>query len=193
MLQRSSLSREKCTKGDPLRKDSLKIRRRQQIILGAVIALSLVLYWRSWKDLPHLFYDIPAGLAMGAYLGQTICELKERLFSRRLWIRLVLLIPLSVIPTGREIYGWNISGHLLGILTVALIQAMDNRLSVVEKLAYALPLPMILWIRLFLFDKQGHEETLNAIGVAVILYLFYVVVISIFPDRKNTHSSLSSS
>lgn len=186
MPQRSSLSREKCTKGDPLRKDALKIGRRLQIILGSVIALSLVLYWRSWKDLPHLFYDIPAGLAMGAYLGQAICELKERLFLRRLWMRLVLLIPLSVIPTGREIYGWNISGHLLGILTVALIQSRDERLSVGEKVAYALPLPIILWIRIFLFDKKGHLETLNAIGVALILFLCYFVVVSIRKEDKKS-------
>ena len=129
---------------------------------------------------------------MGAYLGQTICELKERLFSRRLRMRLALLIPLSVIPTGRDLYAWNISGHLLGILTVALIQGMDERLGRWEKIAYALPLPIILWIRLFLFDKKGHLETLNAIGVAIILYLFYVVVISIFPNRKNNPDSLSS-
>ena len=165
-------------------KDALKINRRLQIILGALIALSLILFWRSWKDLPHLFYDIPAGLAMGAFLGQTLCELNARLFGFRLWMRILLLIPLSVIPTGREFYGWNISGHLLDILTVALIQGIDKRLSVGEKLAYSFPLPIILWIRLFVFDKNGHQETLNAIGAALLLFLFYFVVVSIRGKRS---------
>ena len=146
-----------------------------QIVLGFLTAFSLVLYWRSWRDLAHLFYDIPAALAMGAYLGQTACELKERLFSRQLWIRLVLLVPMSVIPAGRDLYEWNISGHLMGILTVALIQAVDARLYVWEKLAYGFPLPIILWIRLFQFDKKGHAETLNAIGVALLLFVCYFV------------------
>ncbi len=193
MLQHFNLSRGKCIKGDALNKDALKISRRLQVILGLAIALSLILYWRSWKDLPHLFYDIPAGLATGAYLGQIICELKERLFSRRLLMRLALLIPMSIIPAGREFFGWNISGHLSDILAVTLIQAMDERLNALEKIAYALPVPVILSIRLFLFDRKGHMETLNAIGVALILFLCYFIVISIFPDRKNNSASQSSS
>ncbi len=154
----------------------LDIDRRLQIVLAVAGGILLCVYWQSWKDIYHLFYDIPAALAMSAYIGQIVCEGIRKLSFPGWRARLLLMIPMSVIPAGREFLGWNISGHLTDILAVALIQSTDRRMAGAERIAYWFPMPIILYVRWFQFDRNGHWETFNAAIAAGLIFLAYLAV-----------------
>ncbi len=135
--------------------------------LGMVI---LCIYWRSWKDIPHLLYDIPSGFIMSAFIAQLICQACTGDFSPKWWGRLTAMIPMSIVPTGREFLDWQISGHLTDMLAVALIQGLDRECSVWERIGYSIPLPIVLYIRLTIFDQPGHMETISAICVGTFIF-----------------------
>jgi hypothetical protein len=153
----------------------LAIDRGLQIGLALGGALVLCLYWRSWSDLAHLVYDIPAGVAMCAYIAQIVCEAKSRTFSTSLGLRALLMLPMSILPAGRDFFAWPISGHLSDILAVALIQSVDRRLAAWERVAYWLPLPAIAALRLALFDERGHAESVHAALAALAMFAAYLL------------------
>ena len=83
---------------------------------------------------------------------------------------------MCVVTFGREFQGWPISGHLSCVLAVALIQLGDARLSLYERLAYAIPLPIVLVIRWGWFDRGDHSQTMWAVAFAVAVALPCVVL-----------------
>jgi len=55
----------------------------------------------------------------------------------------------------------------LSVLVIALVQTADPRLGVVERLLYWIPLPIVLAIRVAVFDRGEHWQTYNALIFAV--------------------------
>ena len=157
-----------------------------QGILTFCGALILCVYWQSWKDVTHLVYDIPSAVIMCAYLSQILCEGFAGLLSRSWWMRVLLVIPMSVIPFGREFLGWRISGHLSDMWAVALIQSLDGRLYRWERLIYWGPVPIVLWIRLSRFDVGGHWETFNALIAGTLMFMLYAGLIFLPPDTRKS-------
>jgi len=157
-------------------------------LFGAVV---LIVYWRSWSDTTHLVYDIPSALAICAYIAQFILDTPGRQFGPGWRSRAVLLVPMCVIPFGRTFLEWNISGHLTDILAVALIQSVDKNLSPTIKRLYWIPVPIILYIRWFIFDKPGHWEMYNAIIAALLMAGFHYLVLFGFSKRKSPGSESS--
>lgn len=155
----------------------LEINRKVQLLLALAGTLILIAYWRSWQDFIHLVYDIPAGFVMCAYIAQIVCEGLRGQFSASWWVRVILMIPLSIIPSGREFFGWSISGHLTNLLAVASIQSTDVRLGRWERIGYWLPLPIILYVRWFHFDVNGHGETVNAVVAGIAMFASYVAIL----------------
>jgi hypothetical protein len=148
-----------------------KINRRLQLALAVLGTTALCCYWKSWKDLPHLVYDMPSGFAMSAFIAQLICERQASLVSARWWGRLIAMIPISIVPLGREFCRWPVSGHLTDMLALAMIQALDEELPMWERIAYVFPLPTVLSLRFLCFDVEGHRESLNAIIAGIAIYL----------------------
>ena len=162
--------------GGPRGSPGLDIDRRLQLALAAAGSVALCIYWQSWKDPAHLAYDIPAAALFCGFLSQILSEGVRRQFTAWWWARVVVLGPMSVIPCGREFLGWPISGHLADLLAVALIQSCDLRLGLWERITYWLALPIILWVRWFLFDMSGHWETYSAAIAGVAIFLCCLTV-----------------
>lgn len=152
---------------------NLSVNRRLQLIIGLIGGTVFFFYWQSWKDIPHLFYDIPTGFIMSIYIGQIVLEDVKKKREAHWWARVLLLLPMAIVPIGRQYFSWNISGHLTDMLAVAMIQTVDERLPTLEKIAYWLPIPVILYIRWFLFDTGGHGETFNALIAGFSIFLCY--------------------
>ena len=152
------------------------INRQLQVVISIIGGIILCIFWESWQDTTHLVYDIPSGLVVSAYIGQIICEGLDRWFTHNWWIRVILLVPMAVIPAGRWFLGWPISGHLSIMLAVAVIQTSDIRLKPVERIIFWIPVPIILYFRWFHFDKNGHGETYNALLVSIIFVMIFFVV-----------------
>ncbi len=172
--------------GGPPASARLDIDRRLQLALAAAGSAALCIYWQSWKDTAHLLYDIPAAALFCGFLSQIVCEGASRQFTAWWWARVAVLAPMSVIPCGREFLGWPISGHLADLLAVALIQSRDLRLGSRERIAYWLALPIILWIRWFLFDTNGHWETYNALIAGVAIFLCCLAISKILENSLFT-------
>ena len=163
---------------------NLDINRRWQVIFALLGGTALFFYWQSWKDIPHLFYDIPAGVTMSAYIGQIVLESRRNKREGQWWARVLLLLPMSIVPMGRVFFNWNISGHLTDILAAAMIQTTDKRLSTLERIGYWHSLPIILYIRWFLLDSGGHGETLNALAAGFSIFLGYCLIRRTFAKNK---------
>jgi hypothetical protein len=163
-----------------MKRGNININRRQQLIFALLGGAILCFYWQSWKDMPHLFYDIPTGFMMSAYIGQIVLENMGNKRAVHWWARVLLLLPMSVIPIGRVFLNWNISGHLTDMLAAAMIQTADERLGSVEKIVYWHPLPVILYIRWFHFDTGGHGETFNALAAGFLIFLCYWLIRRIY-------------
>jgi hypothetical protein len=161
-------------KHNPDNSPNLRINRPLQLVISVVGAIILMVFWKSWRDTVHLVYDIPTGLVISAYIGQIICEGINRWFTPNWWIRVILLVPMTIIPAGRWFLDWPISGHLSIMLAVAVIQTIDNRLKAIERVIYWIPVPIILYIRWFYFDKNGHGDTYNALLTAAVIILIYI-------------------
>ena len=159
----------------------LDINRTLQICLAIAGAGALVAYFRSWRSDRRLLYDVPAATAMCAYMAQLICEGRQALFTPFWWVRLVLMVPLSVIPVGRACFGWRISGHVTTMLAVGLIQALDARLTFAERILYGIPLPIVFLMHWFYWDRVehggrvDHRDTINALAAGFIIFLFSLI------------------
>jgi hypothetical protein len=139
-----------------------------QLALTALGMVAFCLFARSWRDVPHLLYDIPASLAVFGFVAQLLLE-RFKDGPRRYWLaRLGMLVAMTIVTVGREFGHWNISGHLSCVLAVALVQSTDRRLSVAERFCYWIPLPIVLFIRWFLFDQGNHWQTYNAVIFALL-------------------------
>jgi hypothetical protein len=136
-----------------------------QLGLAAVGMAAFVAYSRSWKDWPHLVYDIPASFAVFAFVAQLLLELVKDGASGYCGARLALLGAITVATCGREFLGWRLSGHLTCVLAVALVQATDPRLLLGERVLYFVPLPIVLLIRWYRFDGNDHWQTYYALIV----------------------------
>ncbi len=156
--------------------DKLEIKRGLQVILALIGGTALCVHWQSWQDAAHLFYDIPAGLVISAYTGQVLLEGLKQKRPLHWWLRVFLLLPMFIIPAGREFSGWRISGHLTALLAAAMIQTLDKRIPVLEKIVYWIPLPIILYIRWFIFDANGHQETFHALVAGFSIFLCYYLI-----------------
>jgi len=126
---------------------------------------AFVAYSRSWKDWPHLVYDVPASFAVFAFVAQLLLELVKEGATGYWAVRLALLGAITVATCGREFLGWRLSGHLTCILAVALVQATDPRLPLSERSLYWIPLPIVLLIRWYRFDGNDHWQTYHALLV----------------------------
>ncbi len=139
-----------------------------QIALGVVGMVAFCFYARSWRDIPHLIYDIPASFAVFAFVGQVVLELCLSGPTPYVLARLGLIAALTIVCGGRDFFAWSISGHLTCVLAVALLQSFDARLPLLERAAYWIPLPIVLVIRWTTFDKGDHAQTYYAILFAVL-------------------------
>ncbi|UCH93505.1 MAG: hypothetical protein JSV88_24980 [Candidatus Aminicenantes bacterium] len=163
-----------------LKPGNLNVNKRLQVIFALMGGMALFFSWQSWKDIPHLFYDIPTGFAMSAYIGQIVLEYRRNKREVHWWARVLLLLPMAIITIGRVFFNWNISGHLTDMLAAAMIQTADERLHMLEKIFYWLPLPIILYVRWFIFDIGGHGETFNALMAGFSIFLCYWLIRRIF-------------
>jgi hypothetical protein len=134
-----------------------------QLALAFVGMAAFVVYSRSWKDLPHLIYDIPASFAVFAFIAQLLLEVAKDGAGWYWAFRFALLVAITVATVGREFFGWPLSGHLTCMLAVALVQAVDTRLPLTERALYWIPLPILLLIRAFRFDGDNHWPTYYAL------------------------------
>ena len=163
---------------------NLNINRRLQLIFALIGGTAFSFYLQSWKDIPHLFYDIPTGFAISFYIGQIVLENMRNKREVHWWARVVLLIPMSIVPIGRVFFNWHISGHLTDMLAAAMIQTADERLGTLEKIVYWHPIPVILYIRWFYFDIGGHGETYNALAAGFSIFLCYWLIRRIFEGNR---------
>lgn len=165
---------------------NLNINRKLQLVFALMGGAALLVYWKSWQDVSHLFYDIPSGFTMSLYIGQIVLEGIKKKREEYWWARVLLLLPMSIVPIGRVFFNWNISGHLTDILAAAVIQTMDKRLRILEKMGYWTPLPVIVYIRWFIFDTRSgtHWETFNALAVGFSIILCYRLIRKICDRNK---------
>jgi hypothetical protein len=147
-----------------------------QLLLGVVGMIAFCVYSRSWQDLPHLVYDIPAGLAVYSFVAQVLLEWVARGMNRVVAARLAMIGAMTVVCVGRDFWHWPISGHLSCVLAVALVQSADGRLPRLERSLYWIPLPIVLVIRWTLFDRGDHWQTYNAVAFALLAAALVVVV-----------------
>lgn len=159
----------------------LEINRTLQLALTVGGTTALILYFRSWRTLRRVVYDIPASLAMCGYMAQIVFEAVAGLFSPWWWVRAILMVPIAVIPAGRDGLGWRISGHVTTMLAIPLIQMIDPRIGWGESLAYWIPFPIVflmhwtIWDRIEHGGKIDHTDTNRAIGAGVIIFAIAVL------------------
>ena len=128
-----------------------------------------VVYGRSWRDLAHFVYDLPANLTVFAFVGQIVAEGIDRQWTW-FWVsRAAMFLGMGMVAAGRDFLGWQVSGHLTCVLAVALVQTADPRLGLWERALYWAPLPIVLAIRWWLFDQGRHGQTGWAVVCAVLL------------------------
>jgi hypothetical protein len=157
------------------RRSVLKISGWRHLALTLVGSTLFCVYSRSWKDPTRLIYDVPASLAVFSFVARLVLEGVTTGITWRWASCLALLVAMTSVVTGREFLGWPISGHLSCVLAVALAQAGDPRLSVLERLLYWLPLPIIVAVRWSVFDQGQHGQSYAAVvfgltgGLAVLL------------------------
>jgi hypothetical protein len=123
---------------------------------------------RSWREPYHCVYDVLTGLVVFSFVAQLVTDALEGGIGREWWGRALLLVPIAGASAGALLLGWEISGHLTGLLIVAGAQSVNERLSIPLRIAYWLPVPIGLWLRWGLFDRGVHTETYSAVAVAAI-------------------------
>ena len=137
--------------------------------LACVGMVCYCIWARSWQDPAHLLYDIPANLVVFAFIAGWLLEGIRH--ERRVdwWCRLALIVAMTTVTVGRAYFGWNISGHLSCVGTVALVQLAAPQIRPIERWFYCFPLPFVLALRWFKFDNGDHWQTYSALifsGVA---------------------------
>ena len=116
-------------------------------------AAAFCAFSRTWQDIWHVVYDIPAALAVYSFLAQVLAEGMARQINRWWWVRLVAIVFMTVITVGRVLRLWPVSGHVTTVLAVAIIQLCDARLPRSLRLTYWAPLPILIAVRLLSFDR----------------------------------------
>jgi len=139
-----------------------------QLGLAFLGTLSYCIYARSWRDMIHLVYDIPANVAVFAFIAQVVLECIADGPGWHCGTRFALIVGMTVVCAGRDFAGWGISGHLSCVLAVALVQMADSRLPVGERLLYWIPLPIVLAVRWWGFDEGQHWQTYHAVVFGVL-------------------------
>ncbi len=134
------------------------------VILLGTAALCVAV--RCWRDPCHCVYDVLTGLVVFSFVGQLVIEALQEGTTAQWWGRALLLVPIGGVSVGALLLGWEISGHLTGLLIVAGAQSLDKRLSGLVRIAYWLPVPIALWLRWSIFDRGVHTETYSAVAVA---------------------------
>jgi hypothetical protein len=147
-----------------------------QFSLACVGTTAFCIWARSWQDWAHLLYDIPANLAVFAFIAQLVIEGIRR--ERRVdwWCRFALVVAMTAVTVGRAYFGWNISGHLSCVGAVALVQWAAPEVRPGERWFYGFPLPFVLGLRWFKFDQGDHWPTYSALifsGIAALIVISY--------------------
>jgi hypothetical protein len=148
-------------------------------------AIAFCIYSQSWWDAAHLVYDIPAGLSTFAFVAQLVLEGIEGNLSAFWWYRAALLLAMTVVTSGRQYLGWGISGHLSCVLAIAMVQTADARLPRWERIAYWLPVPIVLGLRLGLLEYPGHTATWFGVAFGLLWGVPGLVLArrGVFPQR----------
>jgi hypothetical protein len=139
-----------------------------QLILTLIGATAFCVYSHSWFDAAHLLYDIPAGLCTFGFVAQLVIEPSKNRINAFWLYRVAMVIALAVVTSGRQYLGWTISGHLSCVLAIALVQSADTRLPRWQRIAYSIPLPIVLYLRLAILERDGHCATYTAIVFALL-------------------------
>lgn len=142
---------------------------RDQVVLAVMGSVAYCVYARSWLDPIRLIYDIPASLTTFAFIAQLVLAFPKQTASLSWWYRIGVLSVMTAVTTGREFFAWPISGHLTCVTAVALVQSTDSRLPPWERLLYWTPVPIVLYMRCRIFDRNDHWDTYNAVLVAAVL------------------------
>ena len=130
-----------------------------QLVLTFIGTVAFCIYSYSWYDVAHLVYDIPAGLCTFGFIAQLVIEAPTARCNGFWLYRVVLVVAMTLATVGRTYWGWTISGHLSCVLAIALVQTADGRLSRIERAAYWIPVPIVLFLRLTLLEHDGHFAT----------------------------------
>ncbi len=127
---------------------------------------TLCIATRCWRDPYHCVYDVLTGLVVFSFIAQLVVEVRATRRVAPTVARALLLVPIAGVSAAALLLGWEVSGHLTGLLIVAGAQSLDKRLSGLVRIAYWLPAPIALWLRWSIFDRGVHTETYSAVAVA---------------------------
>ncbi len=132
--------------------------------LGGTAAFCV--YSQSWQGGHRIIYDLCAGVAVFSFVAQIVVEAVAGQGGRCWWSRAAALVPMSVVPAGRVLLHWPISGHATDVLIVAGVQVLNRRLAVWLRALYCLAAGAVVGLRWFHFDTGGHWETLWTVVIA---------------------------
>ncbi|UCC67382.1 MAG: hypothetical protein JSV79_09635 [Armatimonadota bacterium] len=134
--------------------------------LAAGGATCYCLYARSWRDWWRILYDVPASLAVFSFAARVLITGLQRDRSPWWLSRAWLLLPLVVVPAGREFLGWRISGHLTDAAIAAGGQIHCTSSPRILQPLYWLVVLTTLSLRWVHFDEGDHWQTYRALVVA---------------------------
>lgn len=145
--------------------------RGQRLFLWAVVLLGTVAFCivsRTWRDVPHIIYDLSAAPPTFAFLAAVLIEGVSRRWQLSWWCWGWVLVPLSTVPAAAQFLGWPISGHLTCLLIAAPGLTIRRDLHPLAGVAAWLALAPVLAIRWYVFDPEfgSHLRTRNAVLVA---------------------------
>jgi len=127
-------------------------------------AAAFCVYSQSWQNGRYLMYDIPAALAVYSFPALLLALAVAGRIDTGWFIRLAALAVLTTITLGREFLVWPISGHVTCVVAVAIIQSRDAGLRPALRLAYWLPVPIVVLVRIF--GIEGTVDTPLLTGLA---------------------------
>lgn len=138
------------------KKRIMRFSERQFTYLVVFLGTSAFFFFaKSWRDLPHLAYDLISAPIVFAFVAKTILGKYTRL----------LLIPTIIVPIGAQFFSWPISGHLTDLIISLFF--LTSRLKVFQAIMCWLFIVPVFYIRWFIFDINGHWRTYNAVIVAI--------------------------
>jgi hypothetical protein len=101
----------------------------------------------------YLLYDVIAGLVAYSFPAQLLAEAVSRQISPWWCLRLVGLLAMSVATVGREFFGWPLSGHVLTVAGVTVIQVTDGRLPRWLRQSYVVSATVVVAFRALVLDR----------------------------------------
>ena len=132
----------------------------------AVGVVAFCLYSRSWASIARFVYDVPAAISAFSFLAWLLADGFTARWSAQWWSFGWLLVPLSVVPTGRAFLGWPVSGHLTDVLLVALVVSFRSDLPMAWRAACWVPVIIVSYLRWTSFDQGAHVQTYGAVAIA---------------------------